>query len=169
MKTVKTAAAALAAIILSFLICSCAGKGGEERKCTVSITCETILDNMDKLSDEKKELVPEDGVILAETEAAFYEGESVFDLLLRVCKEKNIHMEFENTPVYNSAYIEGINNLYEFDCGSLSGWMYSVNGDFPNYGCSNYSLKEGDAVKWVYTCDLGADVGAGMSEQGRDK
>ena len=26
------------------------------------------------------------------------------------------------TPIYNSAYIEGIHNLYEFDCGSLSGW-----------------------------------------------
>ena len=70
-----------------------------------------------------------------------------------------IHMEFEDTPMYNSAYIEGINNLYEFDCGELSGWMYKVNGWFPNYGCSRYQLKEGDVIEWVYTCDLGVDVG----------
>lgn len=64
-----------------------------------------------------------------------------------------------NTPIYNSAYIEGIGNLYEFDCGELSGWMYKVNGWFPNYGCSRYRLKSGDRVEWVYTCDLGRDVG----------
>ena len=60
-------------------------------------------------------------------------------------------------------YIQGINNLYEFDVGSLSGWMYSVNGWFPNYGCSRYALQYGDVVYWVYTCDLGYDVGGGYS------
>ncbi len=130
-----------------------------ERYCTLSIRCDTILDNMDWLNPEKKELVPEDGVIFATKEVKFYEGESVFNLLLREMKKAKIHMEFTNTPIYNSAYIEGINNLYEFDCGELSGWMYKVNGWFPNYGCSRYGLKEGDVVEWVYTCDLGADVG----------
>ena len=38
--------------------------------------------------------------------------------------------------------------------------MYKVNGSFPNYGCSSYKLKAGDIVEWVYTCDLGKDVGA---------
>ena len=61
--------------------------------------------------------------------------------------------------LYNTAYIEGIANLYEFDCGELSGWMYRVNGEFPNVGCSLYKLKDGDTVEWVYTCDLGRDVG----------
>ena len=74
-------------------------------------------------------------------------------------KRNKIHMEFVNTPIYNSAYIEGIANLYEFDCGELSGWMYKVNGWFPNYGCSRYQLKDGDRVECVYSCDLGADVG----------
>ena len=68
-------------------------------------------------------------------------------------------MEFEDTPMYHSAYIEGIGNLYEFDVGELSGWMYSVNGWFPNYGCSRYQLQNGDVICWVYTCDLGKDVG----------
>ena len=127
--------------------------------CTISIRCDTILDHMDWLDPEKAELVPDDGVILPAAAVTFYEGESVFNLLQRVCRQNAIHMEFENTPMYNSAYIEGIHNLYEFDCGELSGWMYSVNGWFPNYGCSRYALQEGDVVCWVYTCDLGYDVG----------
>ena len=75
-----------------------------------------------------------------------------------------IHMEFVETPMYNSAYIEGINNLYEFDTGELSGWMYKVNDWFPNYGCSRYQIKENDKIEWVYTCDLGRDVGGGFND-----
>ena len=131
--------------------------------CTFSIECSTILNNLDRLDPEKLEMVPSGGVILSKTTVTFYEGESVFDVLQRVCKEKSIHMESSWTPVYNSAYIEGIHNLYEFDCGELSGWMYRVNGWYPNYGCSRYELKDGDVVEWRYTCDLGHDVGRGMS------
>ena len=127
--------------------------------CTISISCATILDNMDMLTDGKDVLVPADGWILPATTMTFYEGESVFDVLLRVCQENKIHMEYMDTPMYNSAYIEGIHNLYEFDCGNLSGWMYNVNGWFPNYGCSRYALQDGDVICWVYTCDLGEDVG----------
>lgn len=127
--------------------------------CTLSVRCDTILDNIDWLDPEKVELVPEDGVIFPATEVTFYEGESVFNVLHREMKKAKIHMEFVNTPIYNSVYIEGINNLYEFDCGELSGWMYKVNGWFPNYGASRYQLKDGDLIEWVYTCDLGIDVG----------
>ncbi len=134
--------------------------------CTLSVSCKTILDNMQRLTPEKRELVPADGIIFPETEVSFYDGESVFNVLQREMKRAKIHMEFKNTPIYNSAYIEGINNLYEFDCGELSGWQYSVNGWFPNYGCSRYRLKDGDRVEWVYTCDLGRDVGGGYAASG---
>ena len=127
--------------------------------CTVSISCAAILENLDRLNAEKADLIPADGVLLAPTAVEFTEGESVFDVLKRVCRENKIHMEFSETPVYQSAYIEGIGNLYEFDCGEGSGWMYRVNGEFPNYGCSRYTLADGDTVEWVYTCDFGADVG----------
>lgn len=127
--------------------------------CTFSIECSTILNNLKDLDPDKRELVPSNGVILAPTKVTFYEGESVFDVLQRVCKEKGIHMESSWTPIYNSAYIEGIHNLYEFDCGELSGWMYRVNGWYPNYGCSRYQLVDGEKVEFRYTCDLGKDVG----------
>lgn len=135
--------------------------------CTLSVRCDTILDNIKSLDPEKIELVPADGVIFSAQKVDFYEGESVFNVLLREMKKNKIHMEFVNTPIYNSAYIEGINNLYEFDCGELSGWMYKVNGWFPNYGSSRYQLKDGDVVEWVYTCDLGRDVGGYYSTGGK--
>ena len=134
-------------------------------KATLSIRCDTILKNIKDLKPEKKGLVPADGVLYKEREVVFYEGETVFDVLLRETKKNRIHMAFRSTPMYNSAYIEAINNLYEFDCGELSGWMYKVNGWFPNYGCSRYQLKAGDKIEWVYTCDLGQDVGGAFVNQ----
>ncbi len=128
-------------------------------KCTVSVKCETLLEHKDELTDGVTEILPSDGIIISETEVAFEEGDSVFDVLFDITQEKEIHMEFVNTPLYGSAYIKGIANIYEFDCGSLSGWMYSVNGMFPNTGCSSVFVKNGDEIEWLYSCDLGKDIG----------
>ena len=138
--------------------------GKDASLCTMSVSCFTLLENQDLLKKEKRTLVPDDGWIVAPTETEFYAGESAFDLLLRELKAARIHLEFVDVPLYGSAYIEGINNLYEFDAGELSGWMYKVNGVFPNYGCSQYLLQPGDVVEWVFTCDLGEDVGGGFTE-----
>lgn len=141
--------------------------GSTAYTCTISISCSTILNNIDLCDPAKTDLVPVDGWILQPLTVTFYEGESVFNVLQRVCKQQKIHMEFEDTPIYNSAYIEGIHNLYEFDVGELSGWMYKVNEWFPNYGCSRYQLRDGDVICWVYTCDLGNDVGGDYSTGNR--
>lgn len=131
--------------------------------CTIAIRCDTILDNMADLTEGKNKYVPANGVILATSKLSFEEGETVFDVLKRACSLAGIQLEYSWTPMYNSHYIEGINHLYEFDCGPESGWMYKVNGWFPNYGASVYTLKDGDVIVWTYTCKgLGADVGGSV-------
>jgi hypothetical protein len=115
---------------------------------------------MDNLKSGKNQFVPSNGVILAKSKISFDDGDTVFDVLKKACSLADIQLEYSWTPMYDSYYIEGINHLYEFDCGNESGWMYKVNGWFPNYGCSSYDLKEGDNIVWCYTCNgLGADVG----------
>lgn len=129
--------------------------------CTITIRCDTILNNWDELDTAKAGYVPEDGCILPTVTAEFTKGETVFDVLSRVCKQYGIQIEYSWTPMYDSYYIEGIHHLYEFDCGVESGWMYKVNGWFPNYGCSSYKLNGGETIVWCYTCKgLGEDVGA---------
>ena len=133
---------------------------GEDNVCTITIVCDTILDNLDNLEEEKAPYVPKDAVILPKTQVSFTEGDTVFEVLQKVCAAAELQIEYSWTPMYNSYYIEGINHLYEFDCGNESGWMYKVNEWFPNYGCSAYTLKNGDDIVWCYTCNgLGADVG----------
>lgn len=129
-----------------------------ELVCKLEIRCDNLINCAD-LDPDKVELVPEDGVLFTAADVVFFEGESVFNVLQRTMKQNKQHLEFVQTPLYNSAFIEGICNLYTFDAGALSGWMYSVNGVFPNYGCSQYVVQAGDVIQWHYTCDLGADLG----------
>lgn len=131
--------------------------------CTISIECSTIFSNLSSLEANKLSQLPADGIILKKTEVEIKDGDTVFSVLQRVCRENGIHLEYSSNNAFNSVYIEGIHNLYEFDCGELSGWMYRVNGWYPNYGCSNYSVRNGDIIEFRYTCDLGADVGGGFN------
>ena len=123
---------------------------------TISINCATILDNMDRLREGKAPFVPSDGSILPVTAMELHEGDTVYDVLSAACRKFDIQME--HTETIYGIYIEGINQLYEKDCGPLSGWMYRVNGELVNASANQYTLKKGDAVEWVYTCSMG-DVG----------
>jgi hypothetical protein len=156
-------------LICLFAFCACGEKQENQNidmskkgTCTLLVECSTILDQINSLDERKRDIVPADGIIFAAQEVAFYEGESVFDVLKREMKNNQISMEFVWTPGYGSNYVEGIANLYEFDCGELSGWMFCVNGWYPNYGASLYTVSEGDVIEWHYTCDIGEDLGEKM-------
>jgi len=138
-----------------------------KRHVTIAIYADKLLDNWDMLDkalqDEK--YVPKDGVILAEAKYELLsEKETVWDVLLRASKEHKIQLEYQgaSSTIYNSVYVEGINHLYEFSAGSLSGWMYQVNDVFPSIGCDQYVLEDGDVIEWHFTVDLGRDLGAGV-------
>lgn len=135
-----------------------AGTGEGDLSCTLEIRCDTILDNMDKLSSSKSSYVPSDGVILPVTTISFSEGDTVYDVLSLACETAGIQIEASWSPLYDNYYIEGIGNIYEYDCGDASGWTYQVNGWTPNYGVSSYELEDGDVVQLLYTCDYGDDL-----------
>jgi len=115
---------------------------------------------MGNLKASKKSIVPSSGVILGKQSVTLQEGDTVFSVLQRACKAAGVSLEYSQMPGYGSAYIKGIGNLNEFDCGPRSGWVYSVNGTYTSTGCSKYVLKAGDVVAFRYTCNGGADVGA---------
>ena len=135
----------------------------ESETVTFSIRCDTILANYDELEESLRspEFVPPDGIILPATVYVLREGDTVFDVLSYVCDKYKIHMSYRG-GTGSGCYVEGINNLYEFDGGRWSGWMYCVNDWYPNYGCGVYYVKAGEVIEWNYTCDLGLDLDAGM-------
>lgn len=155
-------------VLVLVLLCGCGKQntvevvdtnGDGKLTCTLEVRCDMLLDHMDQLTKEKAALVPEDGILLPVTEVEFTGGNSVFDVFRQVLREEKIHFEYVDASAYDSVYIEGIGNLYEFDCGPQSGWMYSVNGIYPGLGCSAYTLADGDVIVFSYTLDLGTDLG----------
>ena len=156
-------------LLMLTMLCGCGkdnavevpdANGDGKLTCTLEIRCDTLLENLERLTPEKAALVPESGILLAVTEVEFTGGAAVFDVFRQVLRNEKIHFEYVDASAYDSVYIEGIGNLYEFDCGPQSGWMYSVNGIHPGLGCSAYTLADGDAILFRYTCDMGADIGA---------
>lgn len=121
---------------------------------TFTIRCDSIV-------GEDSEFIPTDGVILGKTEYGIVEGESVYDLLIGAVRENEIHLENKKTSVgaHGAYYISGINHIYEYEYGELSGWMYYVNGEAPSVGCGDYILHDGDDVAWLYTREIGRDIG----------
>lgn len=94
------------------------------------------------------------GVILDLRAVKVFANETLMDLMRRIFDDRIV--------IRNGNYVVSIDGQAELDKGKDSGWMYSVNGAFPNVGANSYVLKGGDIVKWLYTENLGVDVGAPM-------
>ena len=100
---------------------------------------------------------------LSPTEIKIKEGDTVLDALIAVTKQRGIQMDYRGGQGA-SAYVEGIANVYEFDRGQGSGWMYRVNGIFPDRSAGTVPLEDGDRVEWLYTTNLGKDLGADLKQ-----
>ena len=153
------------ALCLSFLSCGAQSASGDN-ECMLSVRCDTAVAHADALSPETAAILPADGIMLAETAVSFSDGETAFDVLRRAARAAGLHLEFEKTPLYGGVYVEGIGNLYAFDGGELSGWVYAVNGVFPEVAASAFELHGGDTVEWIYTCDLGRDAVSRYTAEG---
>ncbi|CAM3228909.1 DUF4430 domain-containing protein [Filibacter tadaridae] len=103
------------------------------------------------------------GDIISPMEATLKEGDTAYTLLQRVVDNKSISISSIGSGP--TLYVQAIDGLGEFDGGPLSGWMYSVNGEFPQFSAGIYTLKEGDSLRWQYTRDLGKDVGNSWSSE----
>ena len=121
---------------------------------TMSIDCKTVAGR----GDEK--ITPSDGIILEKMQFTLPEGSTAYDCLIYASKKYKIAIEDSSKMLndHRSAYIAGINYLFEFDYGEMSGWMFSVNGTFGEVGCGEYTLSEGDNIEWRYTTNIGEDL-----------
>lgn len=129
-----------------------------DKVCTLTIDCSAVFAGEGRVEPAILELLPSDGVVFARQPVTFTAGESVCDVLRRVCRDNSIPLESSVTPGTGSIYVEGICNLREFDGGVASGWLYRVNGKECGVGSSEYILSDGDNVEWRYSCEFGEDV-----------
>lgn len=89
------------------------------------------------------------GVILPKTQVELKEGDTVLDVTKRITKEKNIQISVRGSKA--TAYVEGIDNLYEFDEGPNSGWLIRLDGMLIDRSAGIYPVSSGQTVQWIYT------------------
>ena len=71
-------------------------------------------------------------------------GDSVYDVLRRFASREDIRIDVRGS------YVRGIDGVYEFDVSPSSGWMYSVNGEFPMVTATDFYVSDGDEIIWKY-------------------
>ena len=115
---------------------------------TLSVDCRTAVDHGSSVAAE----IAPDGILLNAVTLTLEKGANVFDAL----QKSGLVVGSQSTSM--GRYVYAIQSLAEKACGSKSGWMYSVNGVFPNKSCDKYLLGDGDVICWRYTCDNGKDL-----------
>lgn len=89
------------------------------------------------------------GTILSETEVPWNDGDTVLDVTQRIVQERGIQISVRGSGA--NAYVEGMDNLYEFDEGPLSGWHILVDGAMIDRSAGAYPVSEGQSIDWNYT------------------
>lgn len=113
---------------------------------TLSIRCDNAVGQSDA--------APGSGVFLSPCTVSVPEGSSVFTALKAACATQGITLVYNGNERMQTIYIEGINGLFEKDCGPTSGWKYRVNGSVSGLGCSAVFLSAHDTIEWYYAIDV---------------
>jgi hypothetical protein len=147
MKNIKKLTA-LFLIVFCMLACmACETNPDELQDDSFRVT--VIIDCTDALSYRNSvNVIPESGMILTATEVLLNEGETIYDVLLRVQRLYNIAVATQ-TSTYGM-YVTAIGGLEQGMCTDVSGWTYTVNDQMVMDACNDYVLQNGDTVKWEF-------------------
>ena len=108
------------------------------------------------------------GTIIPQTKVPFKSGENIAQVTIRLLEELDIGYSYTGS-VTGNFYLASIKNfevgntpydsMGEFDAGSGSGWMITLNGWFIDKSTAAFTVSNGDVIAWKYTCQVGADIG----------
>lgn len=129
----------------------------------------SFVDNGKRVEGESNITYPKAlGTIISSKKVPFAKGDTVADVTLRLLDAYGFTYQHTGTTK-DGFYLASIGSFThkgidydsfgEFDAGSGSGWMITLNKEFIRYGASDFVVKNADTVKWQYTCQLGEDIG----------
>ncbi len=89
------------------------------------------------------------GIIVPPCAVGIGEGSTVLSVTEEAARRAKIVIDIDAA----GTYIRSINGISERDFGALSGWVFRVNGEYPNISCADLTLSPGDTVEWIYTTE----------------
>ena len=138
-------AAGVAALALALTVAACGGTpaatgddatadAGQGQQATVEATVE-----IDATAGEGE---------LSSYDVELDEGATVYDALVATGADVNA------SDSDYGMYVAGINGLAGGDFGDMSGWMFEVNGEMAEVGCSQLEVADGDVITWTYVTEF---------------
>ncbi|MDP4086495.1 MAG: DUF4430 domain-containing protein [Bacillota bacterium] len=91
------------------------------------------------------------GVILSSTKVSIKDGDTILDVLIHATQSHSPKIQVDYSGSGATAYVEGIDNIYEFDYGAKSGWLFKQNGVGLTKGAGISKIKAGDWIECYYT------------------
>jgi cytoskeletal protein RodZ len=86
--------------------------------------------------------------ILNLTTVNIKDNETILDVLLDAAGKNNI--DVDKTGSGATAYVRGIDGIYERDYGAMSGWICKQNGTGIAKSAGAITVKAGDQIEWIY-------------------
>lgn len=129
---------ALSLVLVLFSFTACGDSQPVAEGATASITIEGL-----------------DGALVASGDCALSDGTTAYDAFLLLCEDKSI--EFKAEGLGSSAYITSVGGLSAGDEGTMSGWLFKVNGQMADVGAGSYALSDGDEVLFYFAKDFMAE------------
>lgn len=114
----------------------------------------TISINCSKAAEADVAGAPEDGWIMEASTVELQEGDTVWTVLDRVCRDRSIAVAKNGSGA--TVFVKSIQGVAAVSADS--GWMFSVNGTYIMTSAGGCKLEAGDIVCWEYTMDGGADI-----------
>ena len=121
---------------------------GESIVCTVGVSVQPALDNIDLMKPESLELLPESGWMLEPVEMTVSEGTTCLEVLQWACQEAKLPVVTSGEP----PFVEGIGGLNNGDGGDVSGWTYTLNGEMLMVSAAIQEIQEGDELIYSFVC-----------------
>ena len=152
----KTALIVLAVLIVVSAAAELIINAGKEDAANVhiQIRCDEVAEAPEMLTDPAlAEYIPEDGIALARLKYIAKEGDSVLQILEKICKNNNI--EVKKTE---DGLIEAIGYLKNGDCGEGSCWVYTVDGKLMSDNPADSKVKGGEDIVWTFALNGGRDI-----------
>ncbi|MDP4171865.1 MAG: DUF4430 domain-containing protein [Bacillota bacterium] len=89
------------------------------------------------------------GIIMKKTNVIFKKGDTILKVLLQATEKRHIQVDYSGSGAM--AYVNGIDNIYEFDYGAKSGWVCKQNGKSLTKSVDAILVKDGDQIEFYYT------------------
>lgn len=96
--------------------------------------------------------------LLSSEAVALEDGDTAWTVLERIFHEKNISYTTTGTVEDGTLYLVEIGGVAELDHGMYSGWLYYVNGEFPEYSMTALPLESGDEIELQYVTSFFDDT-----------